>query len=104
MRSDPRLRGAPVTARQLRVLRLIVIYGDAHDRLPTTREIAEALGISRQAADGHIRELVAKGQLAPRRGRHRNIVPTAAGQSVLRCSSSGCGHEVGSGCVYGGVS
>lgn len=75
--------GEPLTAQQLRVMRFIVAYRAAHDQPPTSREIAQEFGVSCQTIDGHISELIGKGQLAPRRARHRHIVLTAAGREAV---------------------
>ena len=74
----------PLTDQQQRVLRFIAAYRDDHDAPPTSREIAEEVGVSSQAVDGHINELARKGQLSPRCGRHCCLVLTAAGRETVK--------------------
>lgn len=73
-----------LTVQQERVLEFIAAYYAVHDQAPTSREIAEELGVSPQAADGHISELVLKGHLSPRLARHRHIVLTAVGREAAK--------------------
>lgn len=64
----------PVTARQRDALRAIVTYIDAHQRPPTIRELAVALGVtSPNAVNALLDALERKGVLTRTLGSSRNI-------------------------------
>ena len=73
--------GAPLTARQLDVLRVVENYLSSRGWPPSLRELGEAIGTSRNAADKFLDALATKGYLRRDAREHRGLcvlIPSSA--------------------------
>lgn len=81
---NPPNRPIPVTPRQLEVLRYFRARLRTDGFAPTIPELAKALGVARQTADGHVRSMIDKRLLErPFPRSHRGLALTEAAESYL---------------------